>query len=100
MAEADDAGIAQDQVEREREERQDDDLVEDQQLAGKQEEGRDGQEPEGDLRRMPAARAREGFADAPLQIVAALLAEVLTAHDRDLAKRPSGRTSSSTTISA
>ena len=54
MAERDDAGIAEDQVERQREQADDHDLADQHQVAGEQEVGGDRQQPERDLQRLPA----------------------------------------------
>jgi hypothetical protein len=82
VAERDDAGIAQDQVEREREQGEDRHLVQQQVLARRQEERGEGQQPEDDLGQPPAGAPGEACRDAHLA----------------RANRPCGR-STSTTIS-
>ncbi|MNT94535.1 hypothetical protein D3C72_2362470 [compost metagenome] len=59
MAERDDAGIAEDQVERDGEQRQDGDLGEDQHLRRQDEDQRYREQPQADLPEAPAARLPE-----------------------------------------
>jgi hypothetical protein len=72
MAQRDDAGVAQDQVQREREQGEDRDLVQDQVLARRHQQGTEGHQPEHDLgqrqrarRSRPCAAAHRGRANRP-----------------------------------
>ena len=64
VAERHDAGIAEDEVEGEREETDDRDLVEDEMALGQEEQGRGGHEPEDDLAQAPAPPAAQGRPDS------------------------------------
>ena len=57
MAERHDAGIAEDEIEREREQRRDGDLARQHEIVREQEERQQGREPERDLDRVPARLA-------------------------------------------
>ena len=61
----DDAGVTQDQIEREREQRQDRDLVQDQMLARGQEQRAEGEQPEDALQPSASAPALPGCAARP-----------------------------------
>ena len=91
VAERDDAGVAEDQVEREREQGDDRDLAQQQMVLGKDEVGDHRQQPERDLGRAPArGAAQRSEVD---QGVAAHRADVRP-------NKPCGRTISVTTITA
>src|SRR5688572_5138469 len=63
MAERYDAGIAEDEIEREREETDDRDLVQDQMALGQKVQGRGGDEPEEDLANPPSPSPDQGGSD-------------------------------------
>ena len=92
VAERDDAGVAQDQVEREREQAEDGDLGEDQMPAGQEiDRGQRGQ-PEDDLQRMPARPGGEAAGDSGMQRAG----RHRRAAHRARANRPCGRQISTT----
>ena len=103
MAQRDNAGVAEDQVERQREQADDHDLADQDQVAGKGEVGGDGQQPEHDFQRLPAVvgqvqlRGREsrhgGLRNVRFQGVGHGVHAFLRI-------RPAGNRISSTTISA
>ena len=64
VAERDDAGIAEDEIEREREQRQDRDLGQNEMLAGKQPDRGESRDPEDDFQRMPARAGGHAARDA------------------------------------
>ena len=64
VTERHDAGVAEDEIERQREQRHDRDLVADQRLAGQREERGQREQPERDLAATHAMRARERRRDA------------------------------------
>ena len=59
-----DAGVAKDEIERQREQRQDRRILHDQIFAGKQPDGRESENPECDFQRRPAGSARQISRDA------------------------------------
>jgi cytidyltransferase-like protein len=69
VAERDDAGIAEDEIEREREERGNRDLAREGEIARRDDEGRERAQPEGDLQRVPAHLRMEMGASAEAVIV-------------------------------
>src|SRR5206468_1052605 len=54
VAEGDDSGIAEDEIERERKQRSDRDVTREHEIIGREYEGEQGREPERDLERTPA----------------------------------------------
>ena len=92
MAQRNNAGITQDEIQRDGEQRQNRNFIQDDQLARKHEEHRQGQRPKQRLERMPAPGCRQREPDLFVQRIAR--------HARLRANRPSGFSSSTLTISA
>jgi hypothetical protein len=90
MAQRYDAGIAQDQIEREREQREDRHFVQQQVLARRQEECREGQHPEDDLGHAPTRPPRQGLRRDRLAL------RHRAPHHRARANRPLGLSTSTT----
>jgi hypothetical protein len=93
-----DSGIAEDQVERDRKEADDGDLVEDQVAAGKQEERGGRGKPEQDLADVPAGAAAKRFGD--LGDAGSRRSLRLRPHQRARAKSPCGRRTRTAIMSA